>query len=135
MPTTLDVRSAVVPYRTTLRTGGGHTLVADEPLADGGLDTGPSPYDLLLASLGACTSITLRMYAARKQWPLEQADVRLTFLRDEAGVPVIQRELVLGGPLTEEQRARLTQIANQCPLHKLLSHPLAISTTLTAAAP
>jgi putative redox protein len=102
-------------------TVGPHTVRFDEP-ADtaGGTDTGPAPTRMLLASLGACEAITLRMYAARKGWPL--TDVRVTLngsTRD--GVFVIRRHVEMDGPLDEAQRTRLHEIVNKCPVQKILT--------------
>jgi len=121
----------------TIRAGR-HRLIADEPVGIGD-DSGPTPYDLLLAALGACTSMTLRMYADRRGWPLDHVSVRLSHDRRPAhdcGDPVthpcraehIDREVQLTGPLTEEQRARLLTIAERCPVHRTLTGDIRIAT-------
>ena len=115
-------------YRTEL-TATGHTLLADEPEELGGQHTGPSPGQLLMMSLASCTAITLRMYADRKQWPLERVHVEVDF-RKEDGKTIFEREVQLNGALDEEQRQRLMQIANACPIHKLLTGPMEINTSL-----
>lgn len=125
-------------YQTEIWSGG-HTLRADEPTSLGGTDTGPTPYDLLLAGLGACTGITLRMYADRKSWPLEGVRVSLDHAKqhaadcedcsdDDARLDTMNRRIELTGPLSEEQRARLMEIADRCPVHKTLEAGTRIST-------
>lgn len=118
------------PYLVT-HSAGHNTWHADEPVDAGGGDTAPTPSELLLSSLGACTSITLKMYAARKGWPLADVDVTLTLETTETGSR-IDRRIALHGELSDEQRERLLQVANACPVHKLLSRPIAIDTGLTA---
>jgi putative redox protein len=122
---------------------GGHYLTADEPAAAGGLGSGPNPYDLLLAALGACTAMTLRLYAERKGWPVEQIRVALDHRRihaedcadceTKAGlVDEISREIELEGPLDDGQRARLLEIADRCPVHRTLTSEIVIRTSLLA---
>jgi putative redox protein len=108
---------------------GPHVLTADEPVADGGSDAGPAPHEWLLAGLGTCTSMTVKMYADRKKWPLESVEV-IVEGRREAEAFVFQRRVTLSGALTEEQRARLLEIANKCPVHKTLTGPIRIETEL-----
>lgn len=120
---------------------GGHRLIGDEPEALGGTNTGPSPYDLLTAALGACTTMTLRMYADRKQWPLKSVVVRVTHGRmhakdcedceDKEGMlDVLSREIELGGDLDEAQRQQLLAIANKCPVHRTLTGQIRIESKL-----
>lgn len=119
-------------------TVGRHTFVVDEPAAVGGQDAGPTPYDLLLAALGACTSMTLRMYAERKGWPLGGVSVELSHSRIHARdcaecetehglLDRIERQIHLDGPLSEEQHRRLMEIADRCPVHRTLTSEIVIS--------
>ena len=108
---------------------GGATFFADEPKAVGGDATGPTPYDLLLAGLGACTSMTMRMYADRKGWPLHEAAVELTHAKVD-GVDVIARQVHLTGPLDADQRARVLAIADKCPVHRTLHGEVKVNTRL-----
>ena len=119
-------------YATRIDTGG-HKVVADEPASNGGANAGPAPYDLLLASLGACTAITLKMYADRKQWPLKSATVELHFSRAADKTERIDRTLRLEGDLGEEQRARLADIAERTPVTLTLKRGLPILTALAPA--
>ena len=120
----------------------GHPLLLDEPVAAGGQNLGPTPYDVLGASLGGCTSITLRMYADRKEWPLEEVIVRIRHARihardrDEDGrMDHLEREIELVGPLSEEQRARLLDIANRCPVHRSLEVGVKMTTVAREEGP
>lgn len=109
---------------------GGHALTADEASAHGGTNTGPSPYGLLLAALGACTSITLRMYADRKGWELGEIRVALEHDKTADGADHIAREITFGAPLTEEQRVRLAEIAEKTPVTKTIKVGASIETQL-----
>jgi putative redox protein len=121
-------------------TAGRHVLVADEPAAVGGDDAGPTPYDFLLAALGTCTSMTLRMYAERKGLPLDRTTVKLRHGRVHAKdcapseqntgiLSRIRREIEIEGALTEQDRGRLIEIADCCPVHRTLSAEIVIETT------
>ncbi|MFF4820343.1 OsmC family protein [Kitasatospora sp. NPDC001309] len=132
--------NGVRPYGQSVRAGR-HLLAADEPQPDG-QDTGPGPYDLLLAALGSCTSMTVRMYADRKGWPLDQVTVSLRHERVHAAdraecdngnpgalVSRITRRIRLDGDLDADQRRRLMEIAEHCPVHRTLTAGAVISTT------
>ena len=116
-------------YSTTIQSGK-HSLISDEPPAQGGQDAGPSPSELLLAALASCTSITLRMYAERKSWPLEAAHVAVTSTRAPDKSLTIERVLTLDGALSDEQRARLADIAERTPVTLTLKNGAAIHTRL-----
>lgn len=124
--------------RNEVRYGAGHSFTTDEPVAAGGEDAGPDPYTLLLAALGSCISMTVTLYARRKQWPLESVTVRLGQNRMhskdckeceqiEGYIHRIERTVSFTGPLTEEQRTRLREIAHKCPVHKTLTSPIVIA--------
>ena len=126
---TARIGTTYAPYATQLVVGS-HHAVADEPVDLGGGDTGPAPDEIVLSALGACTAITLRMYAERKQWPLEGVDVELDYAERDKERTVIRRTVHLRGPLDDEQRARLLQIANACPVHRILTGAVEVPTTL-----
>ena len=139
--------------KVTVRSGPGllqeiragvHGLLADEPVAAGGTDAGPDPYDLLLSALGACTSMTLRLYAGRKGWGLREVVVELdighTYAEDcehcedpRAMVEQIRRRITLHGDLDDEQRTRLGEIAAKCPVHKTLVAGVRVKDEVIAA--
>lgn len=106
----------------------GHRIRSDEERDKGGEDTGASPHELLLASLGACTAMTLKVYAERKAWPLKDVRVTLNGSHVDGGF-VITRHLAIEGDLDDEQRQRLAEIADKCPVHKTLLGEITINTT------
>lgn len=112
---------------------GTHQLLADEPASVGGEDAGPAPFDFLMAGLGACTSMTIRMYAERKSMPLTRVQVELRHNKTEVDGKLldrIERCITLEGDLSPEERARLLEIANRCPVHRALAQPLVVETHL-----
>ena len=134
------VRGNAAGFSQAIRAGL-HELASDEPLDQGGADTGPSPYELLAAALGACTSMTLGMYARRKQWPLASVIVRLRHSKihatdcadcetEDAMLDRIDRDIELTGDLTEEQRRKLIEIADTCPVHRTLTRGMKVHTRL-----
>ena len=134
MSTFSSVRAVTgtTPYAVNLSDDLGHRWLGDEPTDLGGGNLGPSPECMLLASLGACTAITLQMYAMRKQWPLTGVEVDLQF--NPAGKAAvgtdISRKISLLGNLDAQQRQRLLQIANACPIHKVLTGEVRITSSL-----
>lgn len=115
-------------FRTEI-TVGGKIVIADEPEELGGTNTGPAPGEFLLISLASCTAITLRMYADRKKWPLENVTVEVNFEKVD-NKTIFTRSILLQGKLDDEQRNRLLQIATSCPVHKTLTNPIEIQTKL-----
>lgn len=134
---TVVVRTDTARFHTDIQVRG-HKMVADEPASLDGTDHGPTPYDYLLASLGACTTITVRMYADRKGWPLESVVARLNHKRIRASeceqcktkvgrVDHIDLEVDIIGPLDEAQRTQLAQIVHRCPVHRTLHDEIDIA--------
>ena len=125
-------------FRTEVQAGS-HLFAADEPVALGGTGTGPTPYELLLGALASCMAMTLRMYADRKSWPLEGVRIHLRTERaheqdcercetEEVGLPRVARRIELLGTLTDEQRRRLLQIADRCPVKQTLQRGIVVET-------
>jgi putative redox protein len=138
-PSLVSVETASGKFQQTVRVGK-HVFLADEPESLGGTDSGPSPYDLLLAALGSCTSMTMKMYADRKGIPLEGVYIVLEHSREHVEdcrscnnednrIDVIDRSITLKGDLTEEQRQKLLGIAQKCPVHRTLENRIDIHTT------
>lgn len=139
----VEVEETLTGKYTQNMTFGRHTLVADEPESVGGNDAGPGPYEYLLMGLGACTSMTIRMYAERKQLPLQRVRVRLSHQKihsddcadcetKEGKVDVVMREIILEGALSDEQRQKLLDIADRCPVHLTLTSEIKVRTTLAS---
>ncbi|HVP60829.1 MAG TPA: OsmC family protein [Myxococcaceae bacterium] len=137
-PRSVVVSGPAEGFRTEIEVGG-HHLVVDEPLPVGGTDAGPSPYEMLLAGLGACTAMTLRLYADKRKWPLERARVTLQHRKvhakdcadcdhKPARMDVVDRVVFLEGTLTDEQRAKLMEIAERCPVHQTLQNEIQVNT-------
>ncbi|MEX0769887.1 MAG: OsmC family protein [Balneolaceae bacterium] len=127
-------------YKTVL-TAGDHEWIADEPESSGGKGLGPDPYDLLLMSLGTCTAVTLRMYAERKKWPVEELYLELRHYRDhakdcedcddpKAKIDQIDKEIIVKGDLSEEQVQRLLEISNKCPVYRTLTGDIEIHSNI-----
>jgi len=130
----VQVGSTDSGFVQTIRSGA-HTVTADEPVSNGGTDAGFAPYALLLASLGACTSITLQMYAQRKGWTLGAVQVALRMMKgQDVEGDLIERSVHFSAPLTEEQRARLAEICEKTPVTKTIKQGTAIATTVTVGA-
>lgn len=140
-PTIVSVEGTAADFVQTVEVGK-HRFQADEPINAGGTDTGPGPYDLLLAALGSCTSMTIGMYARKKQWPLNKIHVHLSHRKlhaldcadcetKDGMLDLIESEIELDGPLGDDQRTRLLEIANKCPVHRTLSSEIKIQTHLS----
>jgi len=128
-------------YKTSL-SAGNHEIFADEPEEMGGGNSGPDPYDLLLMSLGSCTAITLRMYAERKKWPVEDIYVELRHFKDHAAdcedcdeksakIDKIEKEIIVKGDLDSEQLDKLLEISHKCPVNKTLKGDIEMDSTIT----
>ena len=116
--------------QTTI-TAGNNTIISDDPIALGGKEEGFNPFELLAASLGACTNATLRIYADRKQWPLTGVETAVTVIRSDAtATTVFTRHIKVSGDLDETQKSRILAIANACPVHKILSGTVEIKTNM-----
>ena len=131
-------------YKAAISTGG-HTVYTDEPVSDGGEDFGPTPKSLMIGTLGACVAVTVKLYANRKGWPLEGVDVDVQLERIPAAdypayegtsdfVHEFKQKITFHGPLSEEQRARLLEIAGKCPIHRVLTQPVFIEDELVEPA-
>ncbi|QTD56533.1 OsmC family protein [Parasphingorhabdus cellanae] len=138
-PSLVSVETASGKFQQTVRVGK-HVFLADEPVSFGGENSGPSPYDLLLAALGTCTSMTMKMYADRKGIPLEGVHIELEHSRDHVDdcntcnnddnrIDVIDRAITISGDLTDEQRQKLLEIAEKCPVHRTLENRIDIHST------
>jgi putative redox protein len=114
---------------------GGHDLVADEPTSVGGEDRGPGPFDFLATALATCSSMTVKMYADHKGWPLARIQAKVTVQSaQKPGDPIVfRRTLILEGPLEDEQRARLLEIAKKCPVARALGGPIVLESELAPA--
>lgn len=132
VPGHVEVRETGVGGLQVAVTAGGVRFLADEPVANGGLGSGPDPYELLGAALGACTAMTLRLYANHKQWPLTGLRVTVGHTKDKELSPAdhFRREIHVEGPLDDEQRARLLEIAERCPVHRTLTNGSTVETTM-----
>jgi uncharacterized OsmC-like protein len=138
IPAAVIVRGGAAGFAQEI-IAGSHRLTSDEPVAAGGTDAGPTPYELLLAALGACTSMTVALYARRKGWPLEGVTTWLRHSRIHASdcadcetlvgmLDRIELDVRFAGPLTTEQRSRLREIADKCPVHRTLTSEIDIRT-------
>src|SRR4026208_1146769 len=144
-PPQVLVRGGAAGFAQQIQVGA-HQLSADEPAGSGGTDTGPSPYDLLLAALGSCTSMTIGFYPRRKNWPLQGVVVSLWHSKihaadcaecetSEGRIDRIEREIQLIGSLTSEQRSKLMEMADKCPVHRTLTSEINIRTKEKPAPP
>jgi putative redox protein len=121
-----------IPYRIEIKSPTGNVVVADEPVDKGGKDIGFSPKELLASALAACTTATVKMFADRKKWDLRSVDLTVDLDQNEAtNETVLNRKIHFNGNLSDEQRSILLKVANGCPIHKILTNPISINTSLT----
>jgi putative redox protein len=125
---TITAHIGTNPYQTTI-TNSRHTIIADENEDRGGMDLGPNPGELLMMSLASCTAITLRMYADRKKWDITTIDVQVTIERLQEKT-ILTRSISVTGTIGQDEKERLVTIANACPMHQTLTHPIEINTNL-----
>ena len=119
------------PYRVEIKSRSGNSILADEPISKGGQDLGFSPKELLISALAACTSATVKMYAERKEWDLQEVKLEIELVDNTAEKKtLIKRNIELLGNLDEEQRTRLLRVAEACPIHKILTRTIEIETEL-----
>jgi len=124
--TTIQAQIGIQKYKTILK-GTSTTFLADEPEDLGGKNMGPNPNELLAASLGACTAITIKMYADRKEWPLTEVEVGVTVdFKSEPGITRFKKDVQLKGDLTDDQKIRLYAIGSRCPIHKALQQTIVV---------
>ena len=121
--TDIELNAVLKDGFTVMNSSRGHKWISDEPIPIGGLDSGPSPKELLLSSLASCKLITVRMYAERKGWVVDRIDVRLKFL-EQAEKTIIEKSISFSGDLDEAQTSRLTDISGRCPIVKMLSNSI-----------
>lgn len=116
-------------YKVEIKSPTGNVVIADEPVDKGGKDLGFSPKELLASALATCTSATVKMYADRKEWDLEEVKLEIALERDEKeNKTIINRKIDFVGNLDDDQKSRLLKVANTCPIHKILSNPIEINT-------
>jgi putative redox protein len=134
MDTTTKIHASIglEPYATRI-SARGHVLIADEPISNGGKNQGPSPTELVLSGLAACTAATLKMYAERKEWPVDRINVDISIHTekhaDGTQTAHIKRIIHFEGALAQEQKERMLQIAEKCPTHRLLTNEIEIVTS------
>jgi putative redox protein len=130
--TSIESKTKKSNYEIEIKSGSGHTVLADEPIASGGKNKGMAPDEFLIAGLAACISATLEMYAQRKEWDLQVVHTSIKFIDGEKSndIPSIQTDIRLEGNLDEDQKKRLMVIAGKCPIHKMLTTGMEINASL-----